>query len=212
MRIAMAVIALVRAMATRALAAPVAYVMQPAISSVARGADDLLARKDNQRSLAEETARYCDSPEASALPVPAPCRSSRPDADHGRIATRRHRVSHDAGGLNGSRSAPAEPRFPGLRAIARAVRAHRGSENRLHRVLDVLPRENDSLDRFLILGNLRRPDAPAHRQRTANMATIKHMAMNLLSSAAGKDSLKVRRKTAGWDHKYLKALITRTAQ
>ena len=64
--------------ATAAQAAPVAYVMQPAISSVARGADDLLARKDNQRSLAEETARWFDSPEASALPVPAPCRSSRP--------------------------------------------------------------------------------------------------------------------------------------
>ena len=45
-----------------------------------------------------------------------------------------------------------------------------------------------------------------------NMATIKHMAMNLLRSATGKDSLKVRRKIAGWDHKYLKALITRTAQ
>ena len=125
------------------------------------------------------------------------------DADHGRIATRRHRVSHDVAGLNGSRSAPAEPRFPGLRAIAcvdavtersgqttrarrffqpslplsslplnetllaRAVRAHRGIENRLHRVLDVLPRENDSLDRFLILVNPRRPDAPAHRQRKA---------------------------------------------
>ena len=45
-----------------------------------------------------------------------------------------------------------------------------------------------------------------------NMATIKHMAMNLLRSASGKDSLKVRRKAAGWDHNYLKSIITRTAQ
>ena len=45
-----------------------------------------------------------------------------------------------------------------------------------------------------------------------NMATIKHMAMNLLRSASGKNSLKVRRKAAGWDHKYLKALITKIAQ
>jgi hypothetical protein len=42
-----------------------------------------------------------------------------------------------------------------------------------------------------------------------NMATIKHMAMNLIRSAAGKDSLKVRRKAAGWNHHYLKALITK---
>jgi len=45
-----------------------------------------------------------------------------------------------------------------------------------------------------------------------NMATVKHMAMNLIRSAAGKDSLKVRRKAAGWSHDYLKALITRTTQ
>ena len=45
-----------------------------------------------------------------------------------------------------------------------------------------------------------------------NMSTIKHMAMNLLRSASGKDSLKIRRKAAGWDHTYLKTLITRTAQ
>jgi hypothetical protein len=44
------------------------------------------------------------------------------------------------------------------------------------------------------------------------MATIKHMAMNLIRAAPGKDSLKVRRKAAAWDHEYLKALITRTAQ
>ena len=45
-----------------------------------------------------------------------------------------------------------------------------------------------------------------------NMVTIKHMAMNLMRSASGKDSLKVRRKAAGWDYNYLKSIITRTAQ
>ncbi len=44
------------------------------------------------------------------------------------------------------------------------------------------------------------------------MATIKHMAMNLIRAAPGKDSLKVRRKTAAWDQSYRRALITRTAQ
>ena len=188
------------------------------------GADYLLALKDNQRSLAEEVALFFDSAEAQTLPL-----HETTDADHGRIEIRRHRISHDVTWLNGSRSAPGEPRFPGLKAVAmveaeverdgkttlarrfflsslaldpallaRAVRAHWGIENRLHWVLDVVFHDD--------LMRLRTDNGPQ------NMATIKHMAMNLLSSASGKDSLKVRRKTAGWDHRYLKALITRTAQ
>jgi len=45
-----------------------------------------------------------------------------------------------------------------------------------------------------------------------NMVTIKHMIMNLIRSAAGKDSLKSNRKTAEWNHDDLRALITQTAQ
>ena len=45
-----------------------------------------------------------------------------------------------------------------------------------------------------------------------NMATINYMVMNLLRGATGKDSLKSRRKSAAWNHNYLRALITRTAQ
>ena len=131
---------------------------------LARGADYLLALKDNQKSLADEVALYFDSPEARALPM-----HQTTDNDHGRIEIRRHRVSHDVAWLNGDRAAPGEPRFPGLKAIAmveatterdhktttarrfflsslpldeallaRAVRAHWGIENRLHWVLDVV--------------------------------------------------------------------------
>jgi predicted transposase YbfD/YdcC len=191
---------------------------------LSRGADYLLALKDNQRSLADEVAFFFDTPEQRAL---------RPfetvDADHGRIETRRHWVSHDVAWLNGDRCAPGEPRFPGLKAVAmveavverggetsisrrffisslplderllaRAVRAHWGIENRLHWVLDVVFHDD--------LMRLRTANGPK------NMATIKHMAMNLLKAAPGPDSLKVRRKAAAWDQDYLKALITRTAQ
>ena len=72
---------------------------------LARGADYLLALKDNQKSLAEEVALFFDSPEASALPV-----HQTTDADHGRIEIRRHRVSHDVAWLNGDRAAPPQPR------------------------------------------------------------------------------------------------------
>ena len=191
---------------------------------VDRGADYLLALKDNQRSLAEEVALFFDAPASRTAEA-----FETVDADHGRIETRRHRVSHDVDWLITHRRAPDEPRFPGLRAIAmveatveragvvttarrfflsslpldsrllaRAVRAHWGIENRLHWVLDVVFHDD--------LMRLRTQHGPK------NMATIKHMAMNLIRSAPGKDSLKVRRKAAGWNQDYLKALITKTAQ
>lgn len=127
-------------------------------------ANYLLALKDNQRSLACEVALFFDSAEARALPL-----HETTDADHGRIETRRHRVSHDVAWLNGDRRTPGEPHFPGLKAIAmveaeverngqattahrfflalapllaRTVRAHWGIENHLHWVLDVLRRGN----------------------------------------------------------------------
>lgn len=131
--------------------------------------------------------------------------------------------------LTTDRRFPGEPRFPGLKAVAmveatverrgsnttarryflsslpldprtlaHAVRAHWGIENRLHWVLDVVFHDD--------LMRLRTRHGPK------NMATIKHMAMNLLRSAAGKDSLKSRRKAAAWNHDYLRALITRTAR
>lgn len=39
----------------------------------------------------------------------------------------------------------------------------------------------------------------------ANFTTIKHMAQNLIRKAPGKDSLRLRRKTAAWDDDFLAA-------
>ncbi len=189
-----------------------------------QGADYLLALKDNQRSLASEVEMLFQAPEQSCGEA-----FETIDADHGRVETRRHWVSHDVDWLTTQRRFPGEPRFPGLQAIAmveakvernsaittarryflsslpidprtlaRAVRAHCGIENRLHWVLDVVFHDD--------LMRLRTDHGPK------NMATIKHMAMNLIRPAPGKDSLKVRRKAAGWNHHYLRAIITRTAQ
>jgi hypothetical protein len=44
-----------------------------------------------------------------------------------------------------------------------------------------------------------------------NMATIRHMALNLLRSAKDKHSLKVRRKSAAWDTAYLEAILRQLA-
>ena len=195
-----------------------------AAAILTKGADYLLALKDNHRNLAEEVALFFDAPEQAG----GACFETT-DADHGRLEIRRHRVCHDVGWLQSPRSAPGEPRFPGLAAIAmvesrvtrdgqtstarrfflsslalderllaRAVRAHWGIENRLHWVLDVVFHDD--------LMRLRTDNGPR------NMATIKHMAMNLIKQAPGKDSLKSKRKAAAWDQDYLKNIITRTAQ
>ena len=186
-----------------------------------RGADYLLALKANQGHLFEEAELYFrDRPTAD--------RFQTIDADHGRIETRRHAVSGDVGWLRADRAAPGEPRFPGLKAIAqveakvecagkttvarryylcsaaldaqtfaRAVRDHWGVENRLHWVLDVVFHDD--------LARLRTGHGPE------NMAVVKHMALNLLNATARTDSLKTRRKRAGWDDDYLHAVITRAA-
>ena len=69
--------------------------------------------------------------------------------------------------------------------FGRAVRAHRGIENHLHWVLDVV--FHDDLSRS------RSGNGPQ------NMAIVKHMAMNLLRATKPTASLKVRRKKAGWN-------------
>ncbi|MGH6715185.1 MAG: hypothetical protein ACREDC_03235 [Bradyrhizobium sp.] len=43
--------------------------------------------------------------------------------------------------------------------------------------------------------------------RRAASATCRHIAYNLTRKAPGKDSIRLRRKTAGWDDEYLAGLI-----
>lgn len=142
---------------------------------VKRGADYLLALKGNQKSLHAEVAMYFE--QATDLA----CHEST-DADHGRVETRRARVSHDVDWLRPDRAEPGLHRFPSLAvigmveatvehkgqtsvarryflssaplsaaALLHASRAHWGIENRLHWVMDVLPRENPPPEGFLIL-------------------------------------------------------------
>ena len=141
------------------------------------------------------------------------------DGDHGRIETRRHTICHDIKWLLSDRRYPGEFLFPGLAAVgmieseterggtierqrryylcsakldaeafAQVVRRHWGIENHLHWVLDVVFHDD--------LARLRSGHGPA------NMAIIKHTAMNLLTQAKPTTSLKNRRKKAGWNTGY----------
>ena len=178
-----------------------------------RGADFLLAVKDNQPSLHDDIKRYFDDAPAEELET-----FETIDADHGRIETRRHVVSHSVDWL------AEDSRFPGIKTIAmventfehngktscerryyissavllavifaNAVRSHWHIENRLHWVLDVIFHEDYS--------RLRTGHGPH------NMGVIRHMAMNLLRSDKPGKSLKVRRKVAGWNPDYLQAIL-----
>jgi predicted transposase YbfD/YdcC len=74
--------------------------------------------------------------------------------------------------------------------ILKSVRAHWGIENKVHWILDVVFREDDSRVR--------------QGQAAQNLAVIRHIALNLLKQESTLDqSIKAKRLRAGWDHDYL---------
>ena len=65
----------------------------------------------------------------------------------------------------------------------------------LHWVMDMVFRDDEC--------RVRTQHAPA------NFTTIKHLALNMLRRAPGKDSLRLRRKVAAWDDAFLADVISR---
>lgn len=81
------------------------------------------------------------------------------------------------------------------RRFGAAVRQHWGIENRVHWVLDLAFREDES--------RVRTDHAPT------NLATLRHLALNLLRREhAAKVGVKGKRLKAGWDDRYLERLLT----
>ena len=188
------------------------------------GGDYLLSLKENWPATFAEISMLFDQPPPGLTFE----RSETVDGCNGRIATRRHTICHEIGWMTSDRRYPGEPRFPGLAMIGRVesevernggiqhetryyvssalmgaamfgrvVRGHWGIENRLHWVLDVVFRED--------LARLRSGNAPA------NMAIVRHTALNLLSGARPTTSFKNRRKKAGWNVDYLETVLRGTA-
>lgn len=189
-----------------------------------KGADYLLALKDNWPLLRAEVERFFADPDPDCIDRPF----ETTDNNHGRLEQRRHLVCHHIDWLFSDRRYPGEPRFPNLAMIgmvetkveraskieqerryylssapldpktfANAVRTHWHIENRLHWVLDVIFHDD--------LARLRTAHGPQ------NMAVVKHMAMNLVRNPKDKHSLKVRRKLANLNPDYLHTLITQKA-
>ena len=183
------------------------------------GADYLLAVKANQPTLRAEIEDYFAAAPAAVLDT-----ATDLDKGHGRIEERSVTVSREADWLAGDRRFPGELRLPGATTIikvrsrtalkdrcrtdtryyissaalsaeaaARAVRGHWGIENRLHWVLDV------------VFGDDQARLRTGHGAK--NMAVVRHFAINLVRAVADKKSLKLRRKVAGWDVRYLAAIL-----
>ena len=186
-----------------------------------RGADYVLALKGNQGSLRDDVEVFVTEQKACGFRDTTISRNQTVDGDHGRIETRTTTVIHDVSwlkqrhdwpGLGGivmvesireeGRRTEGETRFyvtslrvPAAR-IGAFVRGHWAIENSLHWVMDMVFRDDEC--------RVRTDNAPA------NFTTIKHMALNLLRRAPGKDSIRLRRKIAAWDDEFLAGLVHTT--
>jgi predicted transposase YbfD/YdcC len=180
-----------------------------------RGGDWLFALKANRPAMLREvTAFFADPPEPLET-------FETVDCDHGRIETRRHRVTHSVDWLFGDRAEPDAPRMPGLVTLAcvettrdgappstryylssarltaerfaRAVRSHWAIENSLHWVLDVTFDEDGARNRA--------DNGPE------NLAILRRLTLNLLRTTRPKLPVSRKRKRAGWSDAFARSVI-----
>jgi predicted transposase YbfD/YdcC len=187
-------------------------------------ADYIFSLKGNQSSLREDVELFAAEQKANGFRDTKITQHQTVDGDHGRIETRTYTAIHDVAwlqerhqwpGLKGVVMVESERVIPGASRetdkiecetrfyitsllwvasqLGPAIRAHWMVENGLHWVMDMMFRDDEC--------RIRTDHAPA------NFTTIKHMALNLIRRAPGKDSLRLRRKVAAWDDDFLASLI-----
>jgi predicted transposase YbfD/YdcC len=190
---------------------------------VAQGADYVLALKGNQGTLHDAVATYFTDAQAAGFRDIPHASVRTVDGAHGRIEIRQYWTVADpeliaylnpTGDWAGLRSVGMVERerrtadettqetcyyvssLDGDGAtFAHAARGHWGIENRLHWVLDIAFREDES--------RVRTGHAPE------NFAVLRHIALNLLrQDTSAKCGIKARRLKAGWDEAYLLHLLT----
>jgi predicted transposase YbfD/YdcC len=181
-------------------------------------ADYILALKGNQGTLRDDVEVFVNEQKLRGFKDTTISAHETVDGDHGRIETRHATVMHDVGWLRERHKWPSlkgvvmvesrreidgkaacETRFYITSLVLPAnviepmIRAHWAIENSLHWIMDMVFRDDEC--------RIRTDNAPA------NFATCRHMAYNLARKAPGKDSIRLRRKTASWDDEYLVSLI-----
>jgi len=185
---------------------------------VDKKADYVIALKGNQGTLRDDVEQFVEEQKATGFAETKISQDTTVDGDHGRIETRTTTVIHDVAWLQKRHAWPGlqsivvvestreiagkieqETRFYITSLVFLAsllgpiVRSHWAIENSLHWVMDMIFRDDEC--------RIRTDHAPA------NFTTIKHMALNLIRKASGKDSIRLRRKVAAWDDNFLVSLI-----
>jgi predicted transposase YbfD/YdcC len=185
-----------------------------------RGANYVLALKDNHKTLAEDVKLIFEEPDKMAKLNIACDYAKTIDKDHGRIEIRECYTTSDIDWLSGKEEWKAlqsiimirssrtlanetsvENRFyiSSLKAdahtLARVIREHWRIENSLHWVLDIAFREDEC--------RIRKDHAPE------NFNTLRHLAVNLLKQDKSvKVGINAKRKMAGWDNNYLIKILS----
>lgn len=185
---------------------------------IAKKADYIIALKGNQGALHEDVKLLAAEQKTNGFKDVTISRHETVDGDHGRIETRSYTVfhnvewlqeRHDWPGLKGVVMVESQREIEGkisketrfyitsltllANMIGPMIRDHWAIENGLHWLLDMLFRDDEC--------RVRTDNAPA------NFTTLKHMANNFFRRTPGKDSQRLKRKTAGWDDDYLASLI-----
>lgn len=182
-------------------------------------ADYVLALKGNQGHLFEDVQSYFEQVQSGTRVAATLSSHETYDEGHGRIETRRYWSSAELGSLrdvelwkglrsigmvearrqvNGVTSVEVRYYLSSLPSDARqlgvASRTHWSIENKVHWVLDVAFREDDSRIRA--------------NHGAENVALLRHIALNLLRQEKSmRGGLQAKRKRAGWDDKYLTKVL-----
>lgn len=181
------------------------------------GGDWLFSLKANCASILDGVVQYFADPEIK-LDV-----HTTVDADHGRIETRRHRVSHDVAWLIPTRSESDELRMDGLASIAliEASVEHNAKTTTCRRYylssavltpqrLAEAVRAHWSIEAtHWILDTSFNEDLARNRadHGPENLAILRKLALNVLRSARPDISIRRKRKRSGWSDEFARSIL-----
>lgn len=182
------------------------------------GGDYLFALKGNHPLMAREVAEYFADPAQNLTPY------QTVDADHGRIETRLHRVSHDVEWLLSDRRYKGEPRLPGLtmiacvqstrqigEAVTTATRTYLSSVRLSPEAFARAVRAHWSIENSLhwVLDMEFNEDRARNRKDNGpeNLSILRKLTLNLLRKARPNLPISRKRKRAGWSDDFAKSII-----
>ena len=185
---------------------------------LARGGDYLLALKaSHPLMLAEVEAYFAAPPEALESHVTT-------DADHGRIETRHHRVSHEVDWIFSDHRYKGEPAMPGLVSLgsvtatrevhgkfSTATRYYLSSACLTPEAFAKAVRAHWAIENSLhwVLEVTFDEDRARNRKDNGpeNLATLRKLTLNLLRKACPKLPISRKRKRAGWSDDFARSIL-----